>query len=281
MKERLENGVYGDAHKHEQGTQEWLDARAKCFTTSSNMGPLMLQDGCYDWSNPLRFIRYLLDPVKYPRPVPSATAVQIMNYGSQFESKAVFSMFERLTDIQVYEFWNPGLLKTEIRNKVHGTSLDGIIEFTRGGEMQFAAIECKIPYPFPGRGCSQARKEGVPHKEYLQVQHQMLVTGNHETFYVVWFPDTDTHLVTVVRPDLPLVKAMLDYIDLVGHLIDCPENWIFGEWLHPHYRHAGMKKQIWLDVAEVDALVKEMKRSERDLLQPDWFITQETLYRLK
>jgi len=156
----------------EQGTEEWLEWRrdkAMASETAAIMGV-----SPYQSAEKIR---------KLKRGIDNTYVTSAMQYGTDEEPKA-----REAYEAAIGEPFVPACFEFDD----FGASVDGI---DMSGDT-LLEIKC----PVKGRESDRWRTvedDGIEQHDYIQVQHQMMVTGARETHFLVW--DGEEYVVTVVK----------------------------------------------------------------------------------
>lgn len=157
----------------EQGTQEWLDWRRSRRMASET--PFVMGVSPYGSANKIR---------KDKQGISKGFQNKAMAYGHEQEEYAR----------EHYEAGHTGMVPMVVEDDdgIYAASLDGIsVDGTR-------IIEIKSPY----KGIDSDRwKSAIVGKvliyDFLQVQHQLMVSGADSCDFIVWVPDQDMQIINV------------------------------------------------------------------------------------
>lgn len=160
--------------KLEQGTEEWLEMRRR-FRMASETPAVMK-----------------LSPYSGPQQVRDAKAGKrgyvnaAMRRGTEEEPKARM-WFEEQTS----ELMRPAVFT----NGRYGASLDGI---SLDGK---TILEIKTPYKETSERWELIFDGKIADYDMAQMQHQLMVTGAEECYFMVWSAEKQTGVIQIVKPD--------------------------------------------------------------------------------
>ena len=195
---------------HEQGSQEWLDARCGVIT-ASNISKLVTSQGKVSTQRP-NYLAQLVSE-RITKELPQFHKSDAMERGNELEAQAR-STFEFITDLEVKEV---GLCKMD---EWRGCSPDGLIDFGTWGE---CGVEIKCPLGHTQIKYLKASK--VPAEYVPQVQWSMFITGMDIWHFYSYHPQIqDLHI--VVKRDEKLIQLMKTESDLlIEEAKTMIENW--------------------------------------------------------
>jgi hypothetical protein len=281
--EALEKGDLGNEWKFEQHSDEWFEAREQCFITSSQVHKATLLSGIYkdSCSSCHAWLRQKkgLDTPK----TPGEQSLVYMNYGTENEHKAR----DRFLEAFAQTFDNPlgirvlggmrefGLCRRDFLGVTHGASVDGYVQYQREGDptIKHALIEIKTPYPHPHRGASQGRKDAVPLHEWMQVQHQLLVMGLEDAFFLAHYVEEKRLYFTHIKFDASFCFLLVNYCRVLQDIVDDKHD--LEEVGAPHlfqedkYTFTPARKKLWLQNPVVEDMQHAVEQYLLDPIKPE------------
>lgn len=160
---------------HEQGTQEWLNARSTVITASM-MGTVMAKGrGSSPSLTRTKYMRNLANSIVTQNPAPEGFTSAAMQEGTKREpeSRDYYGMISRNAVEEV------GLIYLDEAMRI-GASVDGLINADGNLELKNPNLETHLGYLLDG---------GLPKAYEKQVQGQLWVTGREYCDFVSYHPD--------------------------------------------------------------------------------------------
>ena len=219
----------------EQGTQEWLDWRRKRAMASETAAIMGISP--YQSPEQIRAAK---------RGADNTYTTAAMQRGHDEEPKARYA-YEDATG----ELFEPACFEWED----FGASVDGI---SMDGEQLL-----EIKSPVKGRESDRWRvvaNGGIDHHDYIQVQHQLMVTDARECFFLVWSgePDSDEPYVGVtIEPDTTVWDQIKEAWEQFWPTVQARED---DEWREAAEAYREAKKAA-------DKAAQELSEAKQRLIQ--------------
>lgn len=215
----------------EQGSQEWLDWRRERRMASET--PFIMGVSPYGNANKIR---------KDKQGISKGFQNAAMSYGHEQEEYAR----------EHYQAAHTGMIPMVVEDDdgVYAASLDGIsVDGTR-------IIEIKSPYKGVDSERWQAAVIGkVLVHDFLQVQHQLMVSGAESCDFIVWVPDQDMQIINVKAEPAEWEKIREAWDEFWPTVVERDDDkWHYASNAYIKAKENFDRAKIMLDDAKADLL---------------------------